>query len=178
MSSERKVVYKGFSVVSKEDEYEIVETTDSVAILIYDIQSQCFVFVRQKRPPMKRKSNAIGEILEVPAGRFDKNIPLKQLIINEVMEEVGIKIYKSQIQILNEGKPMAPCPGILTELMYLAYVEIEDLRDLEVKPGQNFGVAEEGEKTERVFFPKAAIDSLVYDDLKTFALVSFFMIDE
>jgi len=177
LENKRKVVYKGFSVVSKDDGYEVVEVTDSVGVLIFDIQSQNFVFVRQKRPPMKNKSCPSGVIMEVPAGRFDKKVSLKQLIIDEVWEEVGIKIDKSHIQLLNYGHPLALSPGILTERMYLAYVEIEDLRDLETKEGTTFGVASEGEETERIFVSIHDINDMGFDDLKTYALVKNFQID-
>lgn len=174
----RKVVYKGFSVVSKDDGYEVVEVTDSVGVLIYDVWSQNFIFVRQNRPPMKNKSTPTGRIVEVPAGRFDKKVSLEQLIIDEVWEEVGIKINKSHIQLLNYGHPMALSPGILTERMYLAYVKIEDLRNLKVKEGTTFGVPSEGEETERIFVSKSEAERMGFDDLKTFALVKNFQIDD
>lgn len=152
---------------------EIVQNTDSVGFLIDIPAWKAIVMVSQFRPAMLRPDNPEGMILEVPAGRFDRRIDVKALIAAEASEEVGAKIAPNQVRLLNGSQALAMSPGILTERMHLAFVR--------VRPGQLdaskqvFGLKEEGERTKRVLVPYAKLRRMRFDDLKTFALVQWFL---
>lgn len=167
MSDQVKTVYDGFYKVEKNSDngHERVRTTDSVAVIVFNRQSGTSIFVRQCRWPMVSDENPEGEITEVVAGRFDYKVGVEQLVVNELREEAGIEITPDQVKILNGGKPLAASPGILTERIFLAYVEVS----LDYVHG-SFGAEGENEQTETTSEFVGQLDRIIYDDLKTFAL--------
>lgn len=84
----KSMVYK---INGIERKWDIVDTHDSVAILLYHKQKDCFVFVKQFRPSIYLK-NHDGFTYELCAGIMDKGISTKQTAIEEIEEEVGYKI--------------------------------------------------------------------------------------
>ena len=113
-----------------------------------------------------------GSLTEVVAGRFDEKIGVKGLIVKEVKEEIGVTITEGQVSLLNEGKPLAMAPGILTERCYLAYAEVNSSM---IEPNRIFGLHEEGERIERIIVPVKDLYRVVYEDMKTFALINYFL---
>ena len=85
-------LYDGFVKVTKDEGFEVVHTTDAVAVLIYIADTRQVVFVRQKRVPMKNRDFNWTNMQEVPAGRFDYEVGVKGLAVQEVWEETGVKI--------------------------------------------------------------------------------------
>lgn len=64
-------------------------------------------------------------------------------------------------------------PGILTKRCYLAYAEVNSSM---IETGNRvFGLHEEGERIERVIVPVKHLDRVVYEDMKTFALIHYFL---
>ena len=167
----RKRVYNGFIKVYKDHGFEVVKVTNSVAFLIFVVDWMKVILIKQNRKPMKRRSNPTGVILEAPAGRFDRKVGVKGLVIAEAAEEVGVTVAKSDIDVLNHGRPMALSPGVLTERMYLA---IATVRSQQVSKGRNFGLASEHERIKRILVPVSELETMVFDDMKTATLVSFF----
>ena len=129
--------------------FEVVETSDSVALLVFDKTSRELVFVSQKRPAMVRPDNTMGEIVEVLAGRFDVNLSVRALMVKEAKEELGLTISEDEIELLNFARLVALSPGILTEKMYLGYVEVDSSR---FATGDTFG-SDPGEETKPVRVP-------------------------
>ena len=70
--------------------------------------------------------------------------------------------------MLNSGIPLAMSPGILDELMYLAFIK---LRPGQLSPDRIFGVAEEGEIIVRKLIPADEAYNMVCVDMKTKALL-------
>ena len=175
--SRRKFVYRGFvkvaQVESSAGAREVVVSSDSVAILIYIPDMESVVLVSQERAPMQSAKNPLGVVMEVPAGRFDKHLSVKALMALEVLEETGLKIKPRQIELLNDGCALALSPGILTERMYLGYAEIA--ADNIAQSGQVFGNAKEGERTTRCLVRVQELRSMVFLDMKPWALVQWFL---
>ncbi len=169
-------VYDGFAKVYKDGIFEVVKVTDSIGVLIYDKTNDQFIFTKQIRRPMKKIYSPFGSddgmTLEAPAGRFDKEIGVKQLIIAETKEEVGVTIIEEDVELINDGESLACAPGILTEKMFLAYVEVET-ESIE-KGDRVFGLREEAELIMRVFVPVKDAQKMFFEDMKTFALVNWF----
>ena len=173
------VVYDGFVKVFKDGIHEIVKVTDSISVLIFDVITSQFVFVEQPRPAMNyspQADNLDGKLLEAPAGRFDYNTTVKKLIVNEVKEETGIIITEDDVELLNDGEALALSPGILTEMMFLAYVEI-DTKDYDLDESK-FGNAKEGEDITRRLISVDHIQRMFFKDIKTFALIQWFMAEK
>ncbi|MBI5742588.1 MAG: NUDIX hydrolase [Candidatus Niyogibacteria bacterium] len=169
----RPVLYDGFlKVVRAENGFEVVEVTDSVTILPYDEATDSVVLISEVRPAMISPNNPTGEMLSIPAGRFDGNYGVRELMVKELAEEAGISVSESQIELLNGGKPLALSPGICTEKTYLGFVS--------VAPGQIerteriFGNVHEGERIRRQFVPVSALPKMVFGNVTTFALFQWF----
>jgi GDP-mannose pyrophosphatase NudK len=171
--STREVLYKGYLRVERDKETgnEIVVATDSVGILIYDLKSGKVILTRQSRAPMKGRTDDAGMLIEVPAGRFDINLGVRDLVVKEVEEETGIIIAPEKIELINGGTPLALCPGTNTEMMFLAAVEI-DLSQIQ-QDAKVYGKADEGEKIERLVYPIVSFISMDHLDMKTLVLANF-----
>ena len=167
----KEYVYTGFCKVYKDGIFEVVEASDSVGFLIYIKDTDEVILVKQKRSAMKSEQNPEGYITEVPAGRFDRSLGIAELIALEASEEVGAKIDISNVQLLNDGKPLALSPGILTEQMYLGYVEIPS--DI-LEEDRIFGV-DDGEEIQRIKVKVKDLGSMAFEDMKTFALIQWFL---
>ena len=71
--------------------WDLVESHDSVAILLYNEDENAFVFVKQFRPAIYLR-NHDGFTVELCAGIVDKDKSLEQIAIEEVDEETGYKV--------------------------------------------------------------------------------------
>ncbi len=160
---------------------EIVHGDDSVAILLYDIENKGIILVRQERAAMLFRRDSYhsvygGFIIESVAGRLDKpGKTIKQIAKEEAMEEAGADVSEDDIEIINFGESLAPSPGFSTECIYLAYAEIKPGKLPKAKPEQIFGIEEEGERIARVCFPVEDLENYPHKDLKTFALIQWFL---
>ncbi|MDO8469997.1 MAG: NUDIX hydrolase [bacterium] len=152
--------------------FEVVRTTNSVAVLVYII-GEGLLLVKQRRPAMIRKGNRYGWITETVAGRRDRKLTLKHLASSEIREETGCAIKPKDIKILNGGKALALSPGALTERIWLAYAEIPRKR-VSNRWNKIFGV-DTDERTERVLVPLASLEKMKFTDMKTFAVVQWFL---
>lgn len=168
------ILYQGFVTVEKVNGMEVVRSTNSVAFLIVDKFCKIALLISQDRPAMVNQYNPLGTITEVPAGRFDLRIGVKGLVVKEAKEEVGIDVREEQVILLNDGLPLALSPGILSEKTYLAYIET-DLAKCMSDISQIFGNPDEGEQIKRIVVGFDELSKMHFDDLKTFALVQWFL---
>jgi ADP-ribose pyrophosphatase len=90
---------------------------DSVAVLIYEKDTDQFLFTEQYRYPSSRRDCPF--ILEIVAGALDSNETPEKSAIREVDEEIGYQV--SQLQLLHE---YFPSPGMSAEKVYLFYAEV------------------------------------------------------
>lgn len=174
----RKIIHEGNYLTFEFDtarRYEIVKTGDSISVLIYIKDEDKLIFIKQDRPPMISYENPNGTMLEVPAGRFDYDASVKTLIANEAKEEAGVELSEADIFLLNQGKPLAPSAGALTERRYLAYAEVDSSKvDFSTT---NFGIHEEGEFIRRILVPVEVVakEGFVFDTLSSMVLVEWFL---
>lgn len=177
MPPQRTRLYDGFVKVDRDGAtgHEVIVATDSVAVFIFDQIGEQVVFISQCREPMIREDNPTGEITEVVAGRFDKEIGIAALVVKEIEEEVGLTITEDDVQLLNDGIPLALSPGILTERTYLALVEVEFCNNELADTDTIFGAEGESERITRKIVPLSELPGLVHDNMKTWALSQFFL---
>ena len=168
------IVYKGFVTLKKVGKVEVVEASNSVAFLFADPIREVVLLISQCREAMVRRRNPEGQIVEVPAGRRDLRTSIKNLVVKEAREEVGKKISTRQVKLLNGGTPLALSPGILTERMYLAYVET-DLRSCIKDSSLTYGLKAHGERIKRRVATFEELERMKFDDMKTFAIVQWFL---
>lgn len=174
----RERVFDGFLKVDRVDTggkhpFEVVVTTDSVTFLVHNVDKDELMLVQQDRPAMIRDDNPNGTIIEAAAGRFDRNVGVVGLILAELQEELGVTADAIQVNLLNCGFPLALSPGVLTERQYLAIVSI---REDQIDPQKRqYGAEGEGESITRTFIPVSELGEQIFEDLKLFALVQFFL---
>ncbi|MDD2383499.1 MAG: NUDIX domain-containing protein [Sulfurospirillaceae bacterium] len=82
---------------SIEKRWDIVDTHDSVAILLYHKELDSFVFVKQFRPSIYLKNND-GFTYELCAGIVDKDKSLIEIAQEEVLEETGYAVSLDRLQ--------------------------------------------------------------------------------
>lgn len=145
----------------------VVRTSDSCSGLLYHRVRDCVLLVRQNRAPMIRDDNPDGEIVELPAGRFDRAVGPRALFVAEAKEEAGANLAEDDVELLNDGRPLAPSPGVLTERCYLAFAEI---REEHLDDGDTFGLATEHEVTTRVWTPVQDFLRGPHEDLRVYTL--------
>lgn len=168
-----KPLYRGFVTVERAPNgHEVVRTTNAVAVLVHDVDGKRVIMVEQHRPAMVSAPNPTGELVEVPAGRRDDGLFYEPLIVKELKEEIGVTARQRDIQLINPSHLLATSPGVLTERLLLAYVPV---RKHQIRKGELFGNAAEGEHTRRIFVDVADLPEAIFYDLKTFALVQWFL---
>ncbi|WP_103068327.1 NUDIX domain-containing protein [Aquimarina sediminis] len=158
------IVYKGFLIVKKakivHDRFykntpvtysrEMVDRGDSVAVLLYEKDTDHLILINQFRYPTTKKGN--GWLLEIPAGGIEENEDPIQCAIREVKEETGY-----QVSELEHITTFYATPGGSSERMFLYYGEIFE-KD---KIHQGGGLNEEDEDIELQKYHISQIDTLL-----------------
>ena len=171
------ILHKGFFTLRKSGRHEIVQTTNAVAFLIADPVREVVLLISQCREAMVRRGNPEGTIVEVPAGRRDLKCGVRALVAKEAREEVGKRLTVKQVKLLNHGVPLASSPGVLTERIWLAYVET-DLRSCINDSSKTYGLAAHGERIRRRVVTFEELGRMTFEDMKSYALVQWFLNDQ
>jgi len=119
-----KVSYDTFSGKNITSERVAFDRGDSVAILLFEKDSQSIIITKQFRYPTTKHHK--GWILEIPAGSMERGECPLSCIKRETLEEVGYKIEKAQ-QIFN----FYPSPGACTERTFLFFAEVNSRDQVE-----------------------------------------------
>lgn len=109
---------KYLSLGKYEDKF-VVTVQDAVAVLVENVETGLFTFVKQKRiPPIL---HGISEpLLEIPAGKIDAGETPREAAIREAFEETGYNTEK----FLNYLGKFFPSPGVWDEVVYLYYAKV------------------------------------------------------
>ncbi|WP_165482671.1 NUDIX domain-containing protein [Legionella gresilensis] len=101
---------------------EVIKASNSVSVLLYIPSQDSFIFCQQFRPGVFLNSDKEHCFtLECVAGTIDNSSDdPKQTACREIKEETGIEIKKLQL-IAKAYKS----PGLMTEMNYLFYAEVE-----------------------------------------------------
>ena len=86
-----------YTYEDKSRTWEVVEVHDSVAILLYHVQKEAFILVKQLRPAVFLK-NQDGFTYELCAGICDKDTDLETIAREEILEECGYAVTSEQLQ--------------------------------------------------------------------------------
>lgn len=150
-----------------EKSWEIVESHDSVAILIYHIERKSFVLVKQFRPPLYH-NNGNGISVELCAGILDKNISVEKIAQEEVEEECGFAVSLDLIERITKVNSAVGTAGT-TQIMF--YVEVDE----SMRVGEGGGI--EHEMIEVIELPVDKARDFMFDEsiAKTAGLMFAFM---
>jgi len=77
--------------------WEAVQSHESVAVLLLEEESQSFILVKQFRPPVYMCDRSYPYTYELCAGIVDKEISLKQIAQEEILEECGYAVELEDI---------------------------------------------------------------------------------
>ncbi len=148
-------------------DWEVVETHDSIAVLLYHKDKKAFVVVKQFRPAVYLK-NGDGYTVELCAGLVDKDKPLDVITQEEILEECGYAVELKNIKkILSFYTAVGFAGGVQT--LFFAQID-EDMR-------VNEGGGIDDEDIEVVYIPITDAKSFIFDDsiAKTPGLMYAFM---
>jgi len=116
--------------------WEAVKSHDSVSILLYNTDLKSFIIVKQFRPPVLLNNKTDGMMYELCAGIVDKNLSLKEIAKEEILEECG---YDVDLQHIEEITSFYTSVGISGALQTLFYAEIDE----SMKVNEGGGLEEE-----------------------------------
>ena len=118
-----KPAYATFKLNGEARDWEIVSAKDSVAILIYNKDSNSFVCVRQFRPAVYAHNKGDGITVELCAGLVDKNLSLEEIAAEEILEETGFRVEASNLEKITSFYTSV---GFAGSKQYLYYVEVDE----------------------------------------------------
>ena len=147
--------------------WEIIESHNSVAILIYHKERDSFVLVKQFRPPVYHR-NADGMTIELCAGLIDKEKSLAQIAKEEIEEECGFCVSVENIERITK---VLSAVGTSGSEQVIYYVQVDE--SMRVSDGG--GIADE--EIEVIEVPVKEAKDFMYDESigKTVGLMFAFM---
>jgi len=143
-----------FELNGKKRDWEIVDTHDSVAVLIYHKDKKSFVLVKQFRPAVYLK-NDDGYTVELCAGLVDKDKSLVQITKEEILEECG---YDIPLQNIDKITSFYTAVGFAGGNQTLYYAEVDDT----FKVNEGGGI--EDEDIEVIYLPINKAKTFIKDE--------------
>jgi GDP-mannose pyrophosphatase NudK len=158
---------------SQEQEREVYDHGDAVAVLLYNMEKRTVLLTKQFRLPTYFNGNPSGELLEVCAGIVENGESPDTTTKREILEETGYKI--DEVEKLLEAYSSA---GVLTELLHLYLASYSD----DQKTEKGGGLKEEGEDIQLVELDFEQANSMMRSggikDAKTIILLQHFLLEK
>jgi len=102
--------------------WEAVESHDAVSILLWHKQKNAFILVKQLRPAVFNANPRDGYMYELCAGIVDKELSLKEIAQEEILEECGYDIPLDSISKISSFYTSVGMSGA-AQTLYYAQVE-------------------------------------------------------
>ena len=118
-----KPVRLDYSQNGKIRSWEAVQSHDSVAILLYHIERQALLVVKQFRAPVHMNHRQVTYTYELCAGLVDKNKSLEQIAKEEILEECG---YDIPVTGISKISSFFTNVGVSGSRQHLYFALIED----------------------------------------------------
>lgn len=135
--------------------WEAVLSHDSVAILLYHIQKDAFILVKQLRVTVLNKNKDNGYMYELCAGIVDKECSIKQIAKEEILEECGYDVPLHNIEKISSFYTSV---GISGTHQTLYYAQIDE----SMKVSEGGGIHEE--EIEVVYIPLNEAKQFMFDE--------------
>ena len=138
----------------REMNWEMIDSHDSVHILVDNPDKECLMFVKQVRiPALVNNPDTNGECLECCAGLVDKDCSVEQIAKEEILEEMGYDIPLEQISF--ERKYLSSVGTQATNVYCYSAEVFENQKD-------NDGGGLESEDIEVISIPYDKVFSFIY----------------
>jgi len=158
--------------MSPELSWFLLRRPDAVCAVVYNTDRSVLYFVRQFRLGIAAKGDPAWAV-ELAAGVVDPGETHLEAIIREVREELGFEVSQAR-----EIRKIFPSPAILSERIYLYYIEVTDAQ----RTSTGGGTLHEHEDLEILEVPvdqvNGAIDRLNITDAKTLCGLAWFMTEK
>lgn len=136
-------------------QWEAITSHDSVSILLYHKEKDAFIIVKQLRPPVLNM-NQDGYMYELCAGIVDKDLPLKQIAKEEVLEECGYDVPLENIRYITK---FFTSVGISGAVQSFFYAQIDESMRID----EGGGIAGE-EEIEVITLPLSEAKEFMFDE--------------
>lgn len=136
--------------------WDIANAHDSVAILLYDVRQDGFIFVRQFRVSVFLKNPEHGYMYELCAGLCDKELSPQAIAAQELYEECGYHIPAQNLQLIHKFYSSVGMNGSLQHLFYAAVCEDD-------RKSGGGGNRSECEHIDIIFVPRNKIHEFLQD---------------
>jgi len=150
-----KPVRLSYTHKNKHKEWEAVLSHDSVSILLWHVQKEAFVVVKQLRATVLNKNSEDGYTYELCAGIIDKNIDDKAIAREEILEECGYDVEINNIQKITK---FFTSVGISGTYQTLYFAKIDD----SMKVSEGGGLEEED--IEVIYIPISEAKEFMIDE--------------
>ncbi len=111
-----------FTLNGEQKDWELLKVGNSVAILIYNKDSNSFVCVKQFRPAVYF-NHKIDYTIELCAGLLDKDCSIEQIAKEEILEECGFDVEVDSLEYLTS---FYTCVGHAGSKQHLYFVEVDE----------------------------------------------------
>ena len=137
-----------------EKRWDIVDSHDSVAILLYHRELDSFVFVKQFRPSIYLK-NQDGYTYELCAGLVDKEKSLIEIAYEEILEETGYDVPLEKVEKITSFYTAVGFAGG-RQTLYFATI------DCGMKINEGGGI--DNEFIEVIYIKKSEVMNFMFDE--------------
>ena len=137
--------------------WEAVKSFDSVAILLYHVNKNAFLLVKQFRPPVYLNDKSHLCTYELCAGIVDKDKPLKMIAKEEIDEECGYDVPLGSIEKISSFYTNV---GVSGGRQSLYYAQIDDSMKIHNGGGIN------DEQIELMYLKVDDFKNFIYDEKK------------
>ncbi len=137
--------------------WEVVQCHDSVAVLLYHRDKDALLLVKQFRPAVYLNHPQHLCTYELCAGLVDKDIPLPQIVREEIDEECGFAVPVENIRKISSFFTHV---GISGNQQHLFFAMIDDTMHIHAGGGV------QSEQILLEYVPLAAANAFIYDESK------------
>ena len=158
--------------MSPELSWFLLRRPDAACAVVYNTDRHVLYFVRQFRLGIAAKGDPAWAV-ELAAGVVDPGETPLEAIIREVREELGFEVSQAM-----EVRKIFPSPAILSERIYLYYIEVTDAQ----RKSDGGGTLDEHEDLEILEVPadevNGVIERLQITDSKTLCGLAWYMTEK
>ncbi len=137
--------------------WEAVRSFDSVSVLLYNVDKNSFLLVKQFRAPVYLNDKSNLCTYELCAGIIDKDISLEMIVKEEIDEECGYEVPLENIEKITSFYTNV---GVSGAKQNLYYAQISD----SMKKHNGGGIHDE--QIETMYLPIDEYKDFIYDESK------------